>query len=56
MTSSFPRFLAGLILVAGGALTGLTAFGIVVARWAIDLKDIAITRRPTRRCSTTWSP
>ncbi len=43
MTSSFPRFLAGLILVAGGALTGLTAFGIVVARWAIDLKDIAIT-------------
>ena len=43
MTSSFPRFLAGLILVAGGALTGLTAFGIVVARWAIDLKDIAIS-------------
>ena len=43
MTSSFPRFLAGLILVAGGAVTGLTAFGIVVARWAIDLKDIAIT-------------
>jgi len=43
MTSSFSRFLAGLILVAGGALTGLTAFGIVVARWAIDLKDIAIS-------------
>jgi hypothetical protein len=43
MTTSFPRFLAGLFLVAGGAMTGLTAFGIAMARWAIDMKDIAIS-------------
>ena len=43
MTSSFPRFFAGLILVAGGALTGLTAFALAMARWVIDAKDIAIS-------------
>jgi hypothetical protein len=42
MTASFPRFLAGLILVAGGALTALIAFGIAMARWAIDMQDVAI--------------
>ena len=43
MTSSFPRFLAGLILVAGGALTGLTAFGISMARWALSTTTVAIS-------------
>lgn len=43
MTSSFPRFLAGLILVAGGALTGLTAFGISIARWALSTTTFVIS-------------
>jgi hypothetical protein len=43
MTSSFPRFLAGLILVAGGALTGLTAFGISMARWALSTTTFVIS-------------
>ena len=43
MTSSFPRFLAGLILVAGGTLTGLTAFGISMARWALSTTTFAIS-------------
>ena len=43
MTSSFPRFLAGLILIAGGTLTGLTAFGISMARWALSASTVAIS-------------
>jgi F0F1-type ATP synthase membrane subunit c/vacuolar-type H+-ATPase subunit K len=43
MTSSFPRFLAGLFLVAGGALTGLTAFGISMARWALSTTTFEIS-------------
>jgi hypothetical protein len=43
MTSSFPRFLAGIFLVAGGAMTGLTALGIAISRWALSVSTLTIS-------------